>query len=129
MKKNLSLNVIYKTLADPESDFGVEIIYLFNETGFMDSAEVLEQYHRFFRNEPSLLFRNLDELGDFVRKFIEEIEAPNAFILSVEDYNGGLERVREKAEYQQFFQKVGTKLENQSFKPSSSSGILGKIFS
>jgi hypothetical protein len=128
MKKNLTTNIIYKPLNDPQSDFSVQVLYLFNETGFLDFSETLNVYKKYFRNKDDLVFRNLDELGDFVKKLIEEFGAPKAYILSVEDYNAGLERVREKLEYRELFMKVGTELENPDYKNHIASGIFGKIF-
>jgi len=128
VKKNLTLNIVYKSLSDPDSDFGVKILYLFNETGFIDMEESQNFYKRYFRNEDDLVFRNLDELGEFSKKLIEEFGAPKAYILSVEDYNAGLERVREKSEYRELFMKVGTELENAEYKGGANARIFGKIF-
>lgn len=128
MKKNLALNLIYKNLTDSNSDFSVEVLFMFNETGFIDSSESLDLYKRYFRNEDNLLFRNLDELGEFIKKLIEEYRAPKAYIMSVEDYNAGLERAREKADYKELFMKVGTELDNPEYIDGSAKGLLGKIF-
>jgi hypothetical protein len=127
MKKNIPITFIYKNINNADTDFSIQLLYLFNETGFIVDGSPMEIYHRFYRNEGELLFRNLDELGDFAKKLLEEYQAPKVYVLSVEDYNSGLEQVRSKQDFTQMFSRVGTLIENTHYR-GESSGLFGKIF-
>lgn len=128
MRKNLSLNLLYRILNEGEDNSLVEIINFFSEEGPVSSKVISDLYQPFrFHNEQSLWFKTLEDLGQFALEVCQETYAAEVFILSSVDYNIGLDTCNDARSFRELFRRYGNVIENpdQSRKKSN---LFNKFF-
>jgi hypothetical protein len=128
----MSLNLIYHFQASQNqgSDFkpaSYGVVYFFSEQGFLEknflkemSKTVPEADHE------HLNFLNLDDLKAFALRVCQETSEKEVRLMSVQDYNIGLDGAKDLKSFQAIFSKYGEIIENDSIKKKS---LFGKIFS
>jgi hypothetical protein len=128
----MSLNLVYHYQASQNQDqefvpssYGV--VYFFGPDGFLDQEFLREMS----KSVPSadhtqLTFLNLDELKAFALRVAIEFQVNEVRLISVQDYNIGLDGARDKKTFGELFQKYGEVLVNEA---SRKKGLLGKFFS
>lgn len=132
MRNNLALNLIYRYESIEENgalDSIYRVVYFFSEAG-MIARENLDRIYEDVVGKPtfgSYIFSNLDKLGEFALKVCIDQQSPEVFVLSVQDYNTGMESVRDLRSFREVFRRFGNCLNNPdtSFEKS---GIFSNIF-
>ena len=105
-----------------------KMVYFFNNEGFVESKLILELLKAFpDSNFQDKTFLNLDDLKAFANRVAEELQASQVRLISVQDYNIGIDGAKDIKTYRELFSKYGETLVNeQSVKKK---GLFGKFFS
>lgn len=126
---NLTLIYNFKTSPGHEefSPASYCVVYFFSEEGFLP-REMLSEMAKSIpeANYNELTFLNLDDLKNFALRVTEETEADQVRLLSVQDFNIGVDGSKGIKSFQNIFQKFGDVLANPLAKKKK--GIFGKIF-
>lgn len=133
MRNNLHLNLLYR-FVEERNDNGehttyYKILQFFSEIGMVSSTVLNKIYldEDVDGIEGELVFKTLDQLGHFSIKVCKELAAPEVFLLSVQDYNIGLDSCSDVRSFKEIFRRYGTSIDN----PEGShrkKNIFGKIF-
>ena len=104
------------------------MVYFFNDEGFIDSKIMIELLKAYpDSNYQDRTFLNLDDLKAFALRVAEELQTPQVRLISVQDYNIGVDGAKDLKSYKDFFTKYGEALINdQAVKKK---GLFGKFFS
>jgi hypothetical protein len=105
-----------------------KVIYFFSSEGFLD-LQTLRELSKAVpdANHEDLTFLNLDDLKTFALRVSQELRAPNVRLVSVQDYNIGLDGARDLSSFRTIFQKFGELVENED--APGKKGFFGKLFS
>lgn len=117
MKNNLGLNLIYRELEGNR----FKVLYFFSDAGFVN-AKTLEDL-----GPVGLEFDSVEALSTFSIKVCTELQAPEVFVLSVVDYNSGVEGTRDVRNFREIYRRFGHVLENPEFKREKT-GLFSKFF-
>ncbi len=103
------INILYKF-----ENNTYEIIQLFNEVGPVAKKIVDVVYGEFKKpgSEDGLYFSSIDEIGRFVVDVLAETDAPEGYILSIEDYNIGVDSCLDTEQFREIFRRYGTNVQN-----------------
>lgn len=71
------------------------------------------------KQKDSLCFETLDELKNFTFFLLDELSIRKACLLSVQNYNIGLDGAKDKESFQELFEKYGEILQNEGAKKKS----------
>lgn len=128
----MSLNLIYHFQAsqNQEGDFrpaSYGVLYFFSDEGFID-RKLLQELSKTVpeADHEKLTFLNLDDLKTFALRVSEEISSREVRMISVQDYNIGLDGARDLGTYKGIFSRYGELIVNESVKKKS---LFGKLFS
>lgn len=129
----MSLNLIYhfQTSQNQEQEFkpaSYGVVYFFNEESFLDQ-EFLREMSKSVpeADHVDLKFLNLDELKSFALRVCQELGEREVRLISVQDYNIGLDGAKDCSSFLAIFTKYGEVLVNES--AARKKGLLGKFFS
>lgn len=128
--KNLTL--IYNFLAsqNQNEDFipaKYGVVYFFSDEGFLPRDLLVEMAKSIAdANYNELSFLSLDDLKGFAMRVTEEVEAGQVRLLSVQDFNIGVDGSKGIKSFQNIFQKFGDVILNPNVKKKT--GIFGKFF-
>ena len=129
--KRLNLIYHFQSSHNQDEDFtpaSYRILYLFDEESFIDSALILELLKAFpDSNYQDKTFMNLDDLKAFALRVAEELGAQEVRLISVQDYNIGIDGARDLKSYREIFSKYGESVMNEQV--SRKKSFLGKFFS
>jgi hypothetical protein len=70
-----------------------------------------------------LLFYSLDDLKVFITHVAQLLKSPEAFLLSAQDWNVGIESTPDFAAYQELFRRYGTALKLSDAEAKNPKGI------
>jgi hypothetical protein len=103
------MNILYKF-----EDNSYEIIQLFSENGPIPSKIITSVYSEFKRpgSPDGLLLSSIDEIGRFVVDLLSETDSPEGYILSIEDYNIGVDSCLDTEQFREIFRRFGTNIQN-----------------
>jgi hypothetical protein len=105
-----------------------KMVYFFNSEGFVDSKLILELLKAFpDSNFQDKTFLNLDDLKAFAHRVAEEVQAAQVRLISVQDYNIGIDGAKDIKSYRELFNKYGETLVNEQ--AVKKKGLFGKFFS
>jgi hypothetical protein len=105
-----------------------KMVYFFNSEGFVDSKLILELLKAFpDSNFQDKTFLNLDDLKAFAHRVAEEVQAAQVRLISVQDYNIGIDGAKDIKSYRELFNKYGETLVNEQ--TVKKKGLFGKFFS
>lgn len=128
----MALNLIYhfQTSQNQNEEFTPArycVVYFFSEQGFID-GELLKELSKSVpdADHQKLQFLNLDDLKAFALRVCQEAGESEVRLLSVQDYNIGLDGAKDLATFQSIFTKYGDVVVNES---SKKKGLFGKLFS
>lgn len=127
------LNLIYHFQSSQNQDeefkpASYHVLYFFNEDGFLDQEQLRELSKAVPEaDHQNLTFLNLDDLKAFGLRVAEEYQQPSVQMISVQDYNIGLDGARDLKGFQEIFHKYGEKIINEAV--SSKKGFFSKFFS
>lgn len=128
-----SLNIIYHFQAshNQEEEFSpasYRMLYIFDEETFIDSSIILELLKAFpDSNFQDKTFLNLDDLKAFALRVAQEVGASEVRLISVQDYNIGIDGAKDLKSYREIFSKYGESVISEH--ASKKKGFLGKFFS
>jgi hypothetical protein len=134
MRANLSLNLVYRyetTMTEDGPKAYYKIIYFFSEAGFITKSTLTSIYKKLvplYTEREMLTFDDLELLGQFALKVCMELQAPEVFVLSVQDYNIGMESVRDVRAYKELFRRYGNCITNPELENERQS-VFKRIFS
>lgn len=105
-----------------------KVIHFFGDEGFV-SEEKLRELAKADPNADvtDLTFLSLDDLKSFATRVSEDVGGEGVRLLSVQDYNIGLDGARDLKELREIFVKFGEEIEGAA--PVKKKGLLGKLFS
>jgi hypothetical protein len=128
----MSLTLIYRfqTSQNQAGDFKPAsycVVYLFSEEGFLEEA-LLKELSKTVpdADHDSLTFLSLDDLKAFALRVAQEFSVREVRLISVQDYNIGLDGARDLKSFQSIFNKYGDVILNESV--SKKKGLFSKIF-
>ena len=117
-----------QNLSDDFQPARYKVVFFFSSTGFLDRTLLQELCKSVPEaNHVELTFLNLDDLKAFASRVSQELRASQVRLLSVQDYNIGLDGAKDVASFRQIFQKFGELLVDEV--ESKKKGFLGKFFS
>lgn len=126
----LTLIYHFQSSQNQDEDFkpaSYRMVYFFNEEGFIDSALILELLKAFpDSNFQDKTFLNLDDLKAFAHRVAQELGSPQVRLISVQDYNIGIDGAKDLKTFRDVFSKYGEVLINEQAKKK---GLFGKFFS
>jgi hypothetical protein len=105
-----------------------KVVHFFSDEGFVSD----ERLRELAKSDPhanvdELTFLSLEDLKAFASRVSEDRGGESVRLLSVQDYNIGLDGARDLAELRQIFVKYGETVEATT--PVKKKGLLGKLFS
>ncbi len=134
MKEGLAINLIYHFGHDADSEFPelagrYRILYFFSEAGPVSVEAQESVYVKLFNRSGAqpVTFTSLDDLKDFAMGVCQMVKAPEVFVLSVQDYNVGVEAARDVRAFREIYRRYGLNLANPDI-INRGPGILGKFF-
>jgi hypothetical protein len=128
----MSLKLIYHFQASQNQDqeftpatYGV--IYFFSDEGFIDDG-LLRELSKAVpdADHGRLTFLNLDDLKAFALRVGEDLGVREVRLISVQDYNIGLDGAKDLVTFRGVFERYGEIVVNETVKKK---GLLGKLFS
>jgi hypothetical protein len=130
----MALNLIYqfRPSQNLQGDFRTAnycVVFFFSEDGFID-RELLVEMAKVIpeADHDQLTFASLDDLKNFSLRVAQELQDREVRLISVQDYNIGVDGARDLAQYQQIFQSFGEVIMNEEARKKKG-GLLGKLFS
>lgn len=105
-----------------------KVVHFFGDEGFVPEDKLRE----LAKSDPNadftdLTFLSLDDLKSFAEKVSSDLKGESVRLLSVQDYNIGLDGARDLKELKEIFVKFGETVEGTS--PVKKKGLFGKFFS
>lgn len=134
MKEGHALKLIYKfaQAANPEAyepDSRYEVLYFFGESGPIDLNLMSEVSQHLFNRpvSPPVTFKSLEELKEFALAVCQKVNGPEVFVLSIQDYNIGVEAARDVRTFRELFRRYGLDIANPEV-INRGPGLLGRFF-
>jgi hypothetical protein len=128
----MSLYLIYnfQTSQNQDMDFKPAsycVVYFFSDDGFLDD-DLLKEMSKTVpdADHKQLTFLNLDDLRNFALRVGQELSVREVRLISVQDYNIGLDGAKDLASYRTIFNKFGDLVINPDV--SKKKSFFGKIF-
>jgi len=105
-----------------------KVVHFFGDNGFVPEDKLRE----LAKSDPNadftdLTFLSLDDLKSFAERVSQDLDGESVRLLSVQDYNIGLDGARDLKELKEIFVKFGETVEGTS--PVKKKGLFGKLFS
>jgi hypothetical protein len=105
-----------------------KMVYFFNEEGFVENKVILELLKAFpDSNFQDKTFLNLDDLKAFAHRVAQELGSRQVRLISVQDYNIGIDGARDIKSFRELFGKYGEAIVNEQ--AVKKKGLFGKLFS
>ena len=105
-----------------------KVIHFFGDEGFVPEEKLRELAKSDpHANVDDMTFLSLDDLKSFATRVSEEMGGEGVRLLSVQDYNIGLDGARDLKELREIFAKYGESMEGTV--AVKKKGLLGKLFS
>ena len=138
MKEGLPINLIYRFSHEtslvgeqefPELSGRYQVLYFFSDAGPVPQEAQEEVAIRLFNRSVGLpaTFSSLDDLKDFAMGVCQHVKAPEVFVLSVQDYNVGVDAARDVRAFREIYRRYGLNLANPDV-ISRGPGLFGKFF-
>lgn len=128
----MALNLIYhfQTSQNQDGDFrpaSYGVVYFFSEQGFLEK-DLLKEMSKSVpeADHENLTFLNLDDLKSFAFRVCQEVSEREVRLMSVQDYNIGLDGAKDLKSFQTVFSKYGEVVVNEAVRKK---GLFGKLFS
>jgi hypothetical protein len=102
------------------------VVFFFSNEGFLDN-DFLSEISKSVpgANHENLFFMSLDDLKLFSIKVCQELSENEVRLISVQDYNIGIDGAKELNSFQKIFEKYGELIMNDSFRKK---GLIAKLF-
>lgn len=128
----MSLNLIYhfQTSQSRDEEFrpaSYGVVHFFSGEGFVEGRLLKEMSKAVPEaDHDNLTFLSLDDLKTFALRVAQEMSEKEVRLISVQDYNIGLDGAKDLLSFQSIFSKFGELVVNESVKKK---GLFGKLFS
>jgi hypothetical protein len=131
-KKSLYLLYHFSEAPSQDSEFAsarYRVVYLFNEQGLLKSEQFKKVCDEFGidKDKPNIDFPTKEELTNFAERLSEQQGSHSIFLLSVNDYNIGIESCHDILAFKEIFSRYGTELDNSS-SDKTDRGLFSKFF-
>lgn len=129
----MGLNLIYhfQSSQNLDGDFrpaSYKVIYFFSEQGFLDTKFMREMSKSVpDADHENVTFLNLDDLKAFALRVCQELQNSEVRLISVQDYNIGIDGAKDLKSFQSIFGNYGELVVNEE--APKKKGLLGKLFS
>ncbi len=129
----MSLNLVYhfQTSQNQDGDFrpaSYGVVYFFSEEGFLEKSLLKEMSKTIPEaDHEGLTFLNLDDLKSFALRVSQELSVREVRLISVQDYNIGLDGAKDLNTFRLLFEKYGELVINEDI--SKKKSFFGKLFS
>jgi hypothetical protein len=129
----MMLNLIYhfQTSQNDNGEFipaSYGVVYFFSEEGFLEKDFLKEMAKVVPEGDHSrLTFINLDDSKTFATRVSQELNAQEVRLISVQDYNIGLDGARDMKGFKSIFSQYGEGIANESA-PRKKTSLLSKLF-
>lgn len=126
------LNLVYhfQTSQNQDTEFrpaSYGVVYFFSSEGMLETPLLQEMSKTVPEADHiNLKFLNLDDLKIFALRVCQEMGEKEVRLISVQDYNIGLDGSKDLVSFQNIFTKYGEVVVNESAKKK---GLFGKLFS
>lgn len=126
------LNLVYhfQTSQNQDTEFrpaSYGVVYFFGTEGMLETPMLQEMSKTVPEADHiNLKFLNLDDLKSFALRVCQEMGEKEVRLISVQDYNIGLDGSKDLVSFQNIFTKYGEVVVNESAKKK---GLFGKLFS
>ncbi|MBY0516858.1 MAG: hypothetical protein K2P81_08125 [Bacteriovoracaceae bacterium] len=134
MKDGLALNLIYHYGHEADSEFPelsgrYKVLYFFTEAGPVPVDVQNDVSIKIFNKTVGhpATFSSLDDLKDFAMSVCRHLNSPEVFVLSVQDYNVGVEASKDVRSFREIYRRYGLNLANPDI-ISRGPGLFGKFF-
>jgi hypothetical protein len=134
MKEGFALKLIYQFGHDDSSEFPelsgrYKVLYFFSEAGPVDPASQEQVSQKIFAKSVGFpaTFTSLDDLKEFAMGVCQFTNSPEVFVLSIQDYNVGVEAARDVRTFREIFRRYGLILANPDV-INRAPGLFGKFF-
>lgn len=116
----------------PEANSRYYILEAFNETSQIPDSIMATEFEKLSGKVPKTGsefgdFCNLSELFQFAKNLCQNIHSSSGYLLSLQDYNRGLETLNEARDLRNLFQVYGKRVENPEFHHEKR-GFFHRIF-
>lgn len=127
----MSLNLVYhfQSSQSQDGDFrpaSYRMIYFFSNQGFVGEDLIRNLRSSVPEANDDLTFVNLEDLKYFALRVSEDLQETEVRLISVQDYNIGLDGAGNLVEFREIFKKYGELVINEN--APKKKGLLGKIF-
>lgn len=129
----MSLNLVYhfQTSQNQDGEFkpaSYGVVYFFSEEGFLEKSLLKEMSKTIPEaDHEDLTFLNLDDLKSFALRVSQELSVRDVRLISVQDYNIGLDGAKDLSTFRLLFEKYGELVINEDI--SKKKSFFGKLFS
>jgi len=105
-----------------------KILHVFSSQSFLEDSYIDEKMTSFPDINPiDQSFLNLDDLKAFGLSLAEDLELEEARLISIQDYNIGIDGAKNSRDFNQIFGKFGEVIQNLQLKKKKS--LFGRLFS
>ncbi len=130
MKLNKVICLLFRFINVGGTDEGTphgryRVIQFFDETGKISLDEIMRVSGDRNLHPDFVEFETKEELTDFALKFLDQNDYENAYLLSTNDFNIGIESCHNIEAFKDIFKDYGTCLTSTAERPKS---LFGKIF-
>ena len=129
----MNLNLIYhfqasKNNQDEFRPASYGVVYFFSEEGHLETDFLKEMSKSIpAADHLNLTFPSLDDLKDFAIRVCQEFQAREVQVISVQDYNIGLDGAKDIQGFREIFRHFGETVINPE--QTKKKGLFGKLFS
>jgi hypothetical protein len=104
------------------------VVHFFSEQGFLEQ-KLLKELSKSVpdADHQELTFLSLDDLKIFALRVAQEFQKPEVRLISIQDYNIGLDGARDLASFRSIFEQFGELAINEEV--SKKKSFFGKLFS
>lgn len=105
-----------------------KILHVFSSQGFLENDYLEEKMLSFPEiNRLDQSFLNLDDLKAFALVLAQDLEVEEARLISIQDYNIGIDGAKSATEFSQIFGHFGEVIQNSEMKKKK--GLFRRLFS
>jgi hypothetical protein len=103
------------------------VVYFFSESGFLEKNLLIEMSKTVPEaDHERLTFLSLDDLKTFALRVGQELSQNEVRLISVQDYNIGIDGAKDLKSFQSVFEKFGEVVQHENAKKKN---LLSKLFS
>jgi hypothetical protein len=103
------------------------VVYFFSESGFLEKSLLIEMSKTVPEaDHERLTFLSLDDLKTFALRVGQELSQNEVRLISVQDYNIGIDGAKDLKSFQSVFEKFGEVVQHENAKKKN---LLSKLFS